>query len=208
MYIYIYIYKWIYIYSFIHVPVYIYIYTYTCIYICIYTYIHMHMCLHIYACTNTDVYINKNIWSHFYTHSCYHTYTCISRLRQMPEGREGQLMACTVWNHDTVIILQGCKFHSKHTHEDCSAPLSIVVHKRNHLAVSCAARHQWVWCDQCCDCNGPERRQRGCSTPSHWCVNSPLIHRQLDWIENVIYALIMSHELIMTYALIMSHMHW
>ena len=147
-------------------------YIYMHIYLFEYAYVFAYICIYKYGRIHEQMYM---ISSHFYTHTCYHTYTCISRLRQMPEGREGQLMACTEGNHDTVIILQGCKFHSKHTHEDCSAPLSIVVHKRNHLAVSCAARHQWVWCDQCCDCNGPERRQRGCCTPSHWCVNSPLI---------------------------------
>lgn len=80
----------------------------------------------------------------------------------------GQLVAC---QDDKTMILQACKFHSKHTNQDCQAPLSIVVHKRNHLAVSCAARHQWVWCNHCCTCQGPDRRERGCTTPTHWCVN-------------------------------------
>ena len=70
-------------------------------------------------------------------------------------------------------ILQCCKFTSKHTQQACKGQLSIVTHKRGHLAVACSARHQWVWCDLCCTCNSAkgsssDRRQRGCTVSTHW----------------------------------------
>jgi len=70
-------------------------------------------------------------------------------------------------------ILQCCKFTSKQTQQACKGQLSIVTHKRGHLAVACSSRHQWVWCDLCCTCNSAkgsnsDKRQRGCTVSTHW----------------------------------------
>ena len=70
-------------------------------------------------------------------------------------------------------ILQCCKFTSKQTQQACKGHLTVVTHKRGHLAVSCSARHQWVWCALCCNCYSgkgasPNGRQRGCTVPTHW----------------------------------------
>lgn len=69
-------------------------------------------------------------------------------------------------------ILPCCKFTSKQSKQGCKGELSVVTHKRGHLAVSCSARHQWVWCALCCNCISkcatPDKRQRGCQVPSHW----------------------------------------
>lgn len=69
-------------------------------------------------------------------------------------------------------ILQCCKFTSKQTQQACKGELTIVPHKREHLAVSCSSRHQWVWCSMCCNCHSDGRgnggRQRGCTVPTHW----------------------------------------
>lgn len=66
-------------------------------------------------------------------------------------------------------ILPCCKFTSKQSKQGCKGGLSVVTHKRGHLAVSCSARHQWVWCALCCNCNSKgDKRQRGCQVPSHW----------------------------------------
>ena len=71
-------------------------------------------------------------------------------------------------------ILQCCKFTSKQTQAACKGQLTIVLHKRGHLAVSCSSRHQWVWCSMCCNCvtgvKSTNGRQRGCSVPTHWYV--------------------------------------
>jgi hypothetical protein len=69
-------------------------------------------------------------------------------------------------------ILQCCKFNSKHTQHSCKGQLSIVTHKRGHLAVSCSTRHQWVWCPLCCTCNAGKGAvadgKRGCAVSTHW----------------------------------------
>ena len=69
-------------------------------------------------------------------------------------------------------ILQCCKFTSKQTQQACKGQLTIVPHKRGHLAVSCSSRHQWVWCSMCCNCftgsKSTNGRHRGCSVPTHW----------------------------------------
>lgn len=70
-------------------------------------------------------------------------------------------------------ILPCCKFTSKHSKQGCKGDLSIVAHKRGYLAVSCSARHQWVWCSLCCNCNSDkglhaDSRHRGCQVASHW----------------------------------------
>jgi len=64
-------------------------------------------------------------------------------------------------------MLQCCKFTSKHTQQACKGELTIVPHKRGHLAVSCSSRHQWVWCSACCNCHAG-KGQRGCTVPTHW----------------------------------------
>lgn len=71
-------------------------------------------------------------------------------------------------------ILQCCKFTSKQTQQACKGQLTIVPHKRGHLAVSCSSRHQWVWCSLCCNCHAGAKggnsngRNRGCTVPTHW----------------------------------------
>ncbi len=69
-------------------------------------------------------------------------------------------------------ILQCCKFNSKQTQHACKGHLSIVTHKRGHLAVSCSTRHQWVWCPLCCNCNAGKGAvadgKRGCAVSTHW----------------------------------------
>jgi len=64
-------------------------------------------------------------------------------------------------------MLQCCKFTSKHTQQACKGELTVVPHKRGHLAVSCSSRHQWVWCSVCCNCHAG-KGQRGCTVPTHW----------------------------------------
>jgi len=84
-----------------------------------------------------------------------------------PTNRASQLPCKTT-------ILQCCKFTSKQTQQACKGQLTIVPHKRGHLAVSCSSRHQWVWCSLCCNCHAGAKggningRNRGCTVPTHW----------------------------------------
>ena len=84
-----------------------------------------------------------------------------------PTNRASQLPCKTT-------VLQCCKFTSKQTQQACKGQLTIVPHKRGHLAVSCSSRHQWVWCSLCCNCHAGAKggningRNRGCTVPTHW----------------------------------------
>jgi hypothetical protein len=84
-----------------------------------------------------------------------------------PTNRASQLPCKTT-------ILQCCKFTSKQTQQACKGQLTIVPHKRGHLAVSCSSRHQWVWCSLCCNCHAGAKggnidgRNRGCTVATHW----------------------------------------
>jgi len=86
---------------------------------------------------------------------------------QGKSGRPDHLAAKTT-------ILSSCKFTSKYSKKRCGHSLSIVTHKRGHLAVSCASKHQWVWCALCCNCNEAihglhsDLQQRGCQKAQHW----------------------------------------
>jgi len=67
---------------------------------------------------------------------------------------------------EPVVVLHQCKHVDRKSNRmQCAQPLHIRCHKRGHLAVTCDAGHQWVWCRQCCDCG---LGTRGCIMPAHW----------------------------------------
>ena len=89
------------------------------------------------------------------------------RARCLPAGVAGSVSEAASEH----VILKCCKFVKKSTDHACTSPLKVVPHKRGHFTVACSARHQWVWCDMCCNCRGARDNkpgERGCIVPSHW----------------------------------------
>lgn len=75
---------------------------------------------------------------------------------------EPSLLGATV----PLALLRECKHvDRKQNRKQCPFALHLRGHKRGHLAVSCEAGHQWVWCFFCCDC---PRSGLGCANAFHW----------------------------------------